>query len=56
MPIISRARALLRLSLVLLTALVVAALAACDSNSAPPPAAAGGTPRQVTVIGNGHDR
>ena len=54
MPIISRARVLLRLSIVLLTALVVAALAACDSNSAPPPAAAGGTPRQVTVIGNGH--
>ena len=54
MPIISRARVLLRLSIVLLTALVVAALAACDSNSAPPPAAAGDTPRQVTVIGNGH--
>ncbi len=36
MPIISRARVLLRVSIVLLTALVVAALAACDSNSAPP--------------------
>ena len=51
MPITSRARALLRLTTVLLTALMVAALPACDSTSAPP--AAEGIPRQVTVIGNG---
>jgi uncharacterized protein len=52
MPFIFRRRLLLRLCIVLLTALGVAASAACDSHSAPP--AAGGTPRQVTVVGNGH--